>query len=219
MGQGKAHFPGRMIGDKAYRIDGFPGGSRSHQHLFPCQILLAGNFLQNIFQQQPFVGHSSVAAVPIGQHTGLRRNDLIAEADQLLQIILDDRVVVHIVIHGRGNDFLTGAGHDRSSQHIVSNAVRDLANHVGRGRSHQHHVRLLCQRHMLHAVLEIPVKGVNEAFIAGKLFEGQRCDEFRGVFRHQYLYIGAQFLQHPRQIYDFICSDTAGHRQHRGLSF
>ena len=65
----------------------------------------------------------------------------------------------------------------------------------------------------------ITLDNVDQALIAGELLEGQRRDKFRGVLRHQNLYVGAQFFQHPRQIYDFICSDTAGHGQHRGLSF
>ena len=79
--------------------------------------------------------------------------------------------------------------------------------------------RLLSQRNMLHIILEIPVEGVDQALIAGELLEGQRRDKFRGVLRHQNLYVGAQFFQHTRQIYNFIRSDTAGHGQHRGLSF
>ena len=90
-----------MIGDEAHRIDGLPGGSRRHQHPLPGQILFAGNLLQHIFQEYALFRHPAVAAVAICQHPALRRNDLIAEAGQLLKVVLDDGIMVHIVIHGR----------------------------------------------------------------------------------------------------------------------
>ena len=114
---------------------------------------------------------------------------------------------------------MAGAGHDCGGQHIVSNAVCDLADDIGRGRSHQHHIRPLGQRHMLHAVLEIPVEGIHQAFVARKGLEGDGVDKIGGILSHQHLHIAVELLEHTGQVCNCLGGDASGDRQNHGFSF
>ena len=66
---------------------------------------------------------------------------------------------------------------------------------------------------MGHFKLEIPVKGVHHAFVAGKGLKGKRGNELRGVFGHDDLHIRPQFAQCAGHIGHFIGGDTAADAQ------
>ena len=65
-----------------------------------------------------------------------------------------------------------------------------LCDHIGRGRSHQHHIRQLCQGNVLHGKLKIPVKGVHQALVPGQRLKGNGIDEIGGVFCHDHMDVG-----------------------------
>ena len=219
MSDGKAHFPRGMVRNEPNGIDGFPGRAGSDQELFPGKILLAGDFAENILEQHAFLRHPAVPGIAVCQHPRIGGHDLIAVARELFEVILHDGVVVHIMVHGRSHDFFAGTGHDRGGKHIVRNAVCELADHVGGRRGDHHHVRLLCKGDVLHAVLEVPVKCVDEALVRGQRLEGDGVNEIRGVSGHHHLYVAAELFEHPGKICDFIGGDAAGNGKHRGFSF
>ena len=148
----------------------------------------------------------------------IRGDNLIAERGQPLQIVLHNGVVVHIVVHGRAYKLFAGAGHDGGGEHIVRNAPGELADDIGRGRSHYHQIRLLGKGYVLHAVLKVPVEGVNEALGAGEGFEGDGVNEIGGVFGHEHLHMAVKLFQHPGKIGDFIGGNAAGYSQNNGFS-
>ena len=111
------------------------------------------------------------------------------------------------------------AGHDGGGQHIVCDAVCDLSDDVGGGRSDQHHVGTLGQGHVLDAVLEIPVEGVNQTLVAGQRLEGDGVDEIGGVGGHQHLDISVELFEHGGQGCDLVGGDGAADGQNDGLIF
>ena len=113
---------------------------------------------------------------------------------QNLKVILNYRILKHICIHGRGNEFLAFACHDRGSKHIICNSMSQFANHIGACRCDHYDICFLCDRYMLYLELEIPVKGIYQAFIACESLKSDRIDKVRRIFCHKYMNICAAFL-------------------------
>ena len=143
----------------------------------------------------------------------LRRDDLITESCQFLQVILHDWIMVHVVIHCRGHQDSASTSHDRGTQHIVRNPPGKLTHNVCRSRSNQHEVCLFGQCHMLHRELKIAVKCINQALIAGKGLKRGRRDEVGGILCHQHMHLAVQLFQHTRHIGHFIRRNPAGNAQ------
>ncbi len=79
-------------------------------------------------------GHFATACIATGKIACGGCEDFHSETAAFFQIVPDDRIAVHPGIHGGRYDFRTFAGEKSSRQHIVSDASRDLADDVGRGR-------------------------------------------------------------------------------------
>ena len=193
--------------------------SGGDQDLLSGQVLFEGHLFEDILEQSLRLGHFSGTGVAAGEIPVGRLDDLIAKALELVEIILNDGVFEHLGIHGRGDDLVAFAGHDGGGEHIVGQAVGDLADDIGRGRGHQDHVGALGQGHMLHGVLEIPVEGVHQALVGGEGLEGDGVDEIGGVLGHQHLDIGVELLEHGCQRSDLIGGDGAGDGQNDGFIF
>ena len=127
--------------------------------------------------------------------------------------------MIHIGIHGRRNDFLTGARHSRCRQHIIRNAVCQLANHICGSRRNQKHIRLFRDGNMCHMELEIAVEGIYHTFIAGQCFKGNRRNKLAGIFRHDHMHIRMQLHEHACHICHFIRSDAACYTQNNSFPF
>ena len=200
-----------MVGDKTHRIDGFPGRSGRDQHLFPRQVLDISDLLADMVKEHLRLRHLPRAGVPAGQMAmgGIDHLHPVSLAD--LQVILEDRRLIHPGVHGRGDQLRALAGQGRGGQHIVADPMGQLADHIGCGRGHQEEIRLFSQGHMLHVELEGPVKGIYHTFMAGQGLEGGGCDKIRGILRHQYKNVRPALDQHTGQVGDLIGRDPAGH--------
>ena len=135
-GQRISHFPGRMIGDIAHRINGFSGGSCRNKNLLASQIFLVLYFLQNMCQKHLFRRHFALSYCVAGQSSRIRFDHFHAIPAQDLQIVLSNRIVIHVGIHGRSHDLLAVAGKYRGRQHIICDAVGHLGDDIGRSRCH-----------------------------------------------------------------------------------
>ena len=151
---GIAHFSRRMVGNITYRINCFLCRSCCDQDLFACQILLPGDLSLNISKQSFRFRHLTGSCISACQISAGRSDHFISVMLQDLQIILYNRVFKHIGIHGWRNEFLTFTCHDGGSEHIISNAMRQLADHIGTCRGDHHHVCFLRNRYMLHLKLD-----------------------------------------------------------------
>ena len=138
---------------------------------------------------------------------------------KLVQIVLNDRIDKHIRVHGRDDDFLASAGHHRRREHIVCNAICDLSDHISTGRRDHHHVRKLSKGHVLHTVLKIPVKCINQTLIAGESLKRNRMNEILRILSHQYMDVRLQLFQSARKRRDLVGRDTACHSKNHCLSF
>ena len=67
------------------------------------------------------------------------------------------------------------------------------------------------QSHMLHTVLKIPVKRINQTFISRQRLKRDRIDKVRGILCHQHMNICMTFLQCTCKICDLICGNAACH--------
>ena len=208
-----------MVGNETYRINGFPGRPCGYKDLLSCQVLGISGLPQYIPVQHFGLRHLAGPRIPAGQITAGRRNDLHAVPAADLQIILKDRVLIHIGVHGRGNDFPAPARHDGGGQHVVRNAMGNLADHIGRGRGHHHNIRLLCKGHMLHAELKVPVKCIHQTLIAGQAFKCYGVDEVGCIPCHQHMHFYPLLDQHAGKNGNLICGNTACYSQKYGLSF
>ena len=218
-GDGHAHLARGMVGDEAHGVDGFAGGSGCDQDALARQVLGEGPLLQDILQKGLRLRHLACAGVAAGEVAVGGLDDLIAEPLELGEVVLDDGVFKHLGIHGGGDDLVALAGHDRGGQHIVRQTVCDLADDIGGGRSHQHHIGPLGQSHMLHRILEIPVEGVHQTLVARQGLKGDGIDEIGGIPGHEHLHIRMKLFQHGGQICDLIGGDGAGDCQNDGLVF
>ena len=67
---------------------------------------------------------------------------------------------------------------------------------------------------MLHAVLKISVKRIDQAFIARQNFKRNRIDEICGVLRHNNRNIRALFFQHAGKRSDFKSCNAARYAEY-----
>ena len=67
-GKGVAHLAGGVVGQVAHRVQRFLRGAGGHRNAQPCQILRAGNGVQDVLQQHFLLGQASAAHIPAGQY-------------------------------------------------------------------------------------------------------------------------------------------------------
>ncbi len=208
-GDGIAHLPAGMVRQTAHRVQCLlrrPGG---HQDLLPRQVLRAGDLLENVVQKHLRLRHLARPHVAAGQVTYNRVDHMHTIGCAYPQVILGDRIFIHLGIHGRRDVFRALAGQKCGREHIVGQPVGHLGDHIGRGRRQHEDIGPFRQGHMLDAELEIPVKGVHQALIAGQCLKCHRRDEPRRVFGQDHLHVGAQLLQRAGQGRDLIGGDAA----------
>ena len=136
---------------------------------------------------------------------------------QLADIVLHDRIVIHIMVHCRGDQTLACTRHHRRCEHVVCNSICDLADHVCCSRCNQHQIRLFRKRHRLHRELKIPVERVNQTLVRRQRLKRRRCDKIRGILRHQNMYVAPKLLQHARYIRHLISGNSSRHTKEYGF--
>ncbi len=80
---------------------------------------------QNVFGRKLALADRSAGKTP-----GSGLDDVEAKSSKLFQIILQDRVLVHICIHCRSDVNRTFRGHNGCGEHIVGDAARDPADDI-----------------------------------------------------------------------------------------
>ena len=96
-----SHLSGRMIRNIAYRIDCLLCRSGSHKDFTAKEIFFFCNFSQDIVQKHLRFRHLSGSCIATCQITTGRLDHFITIMLQNSEIILNDRVFVHICIHSR----------------------------------------------------------------------------------------------------------------------
>ena len=215
---GIAHLAGGVIREIAHRVQGFLRRAGGDEQLLSGEVLRTGDFPKDVLEQLGRLRHLTGTGVATGEVAAGRGNHFIAEGLQLPEIILHDRILVHGGVHRRRDDLVAATGHDRGGEHIIREAICDLADDIGTRRGDHHDVCLLCDRDVLDLELEIPVEGVDQALVSGQGLEGDRVNEVRGVLRHQHMHVGMELVKRAREIGDFIGSDTSRYAEKHGLS-
>ena len=96
-----SHLSGRMVRNITYRIDCLLCRSGSHKDFTAKEIFFFCNFSQDIVQKHLRFRHLSGSCIATCQITTGRLDHFITIMLQNSEIILNDRVFVHICIHSR----------------------------------------------------------------------------------------------------------------------
>lgn len=84
--------------------------------------------------------------------------------------------------------------------------------HIRTCRCEHDNICLFRQRYMLHTILKIPVKRINQTFISRQRLKRDRIDKVRGILRHQHMHICVQLhfnaLASDAILYAAILPDT-----------
>ena len=175
--------------------------------------------MQDVLEQHVFLRQAAAAHILAGQHAALGRDDREAVAFQRGDVVLRDGIFQHAGVHGRGDQLRALGGQHHGGEHVVGDAVGHFSDDVGGGRCHQDHICLLGQRDVSDLELEVTVKGVHHALVAGEGLEGERGDELGGIFGHDDLHVRAQLAQCTGHIGHFISGDAAGDAQKDAFAF
>ena len=217
-GKGVAHLAGGVVGQVAHRVQRLLRGAGGHCDAQPCQILRAGNGVQDVLDQHFLLGQASAAHILAGQHAAFGGDDGKAVPLQRGKVILRDGVFQHAGVHGGRHKLWTLCSQHYGGKHIVRNAVRHFGDDVGGGRGYKDHICLFCQRDVGDLKLEIPVKGVHHALVAGQGLKGERSDELGGVPGRNDLHIGSQLAQCAGHVGHFIGGNAAADAQKDAFS-
>ena len=182
-----AHFSAGMVCYEPDRVNGFSGCSCSDKHLLACKILFKGDLTKDIFIKHLGLGHSAVTQIAVCQHSVLGLDQKIAKPFQLLDVVLNNGIMEHIMVHGRRDDLFAGTSHNCSGEHIISDTACYLSDHISRSRCDHDHISLFCKSNVLNAVLKVAVKGIYQALFSCETFKGYGIDELLSVFCHEYL--------------------------------
>ena len=202
-----------MVRDEPHGVDLLRRCARRHEDFLPRKIFLRTDRLHDPVKQRFFGRHLARAYITASQIPAVRLDHRVPEASQFCKIILHNGVQEHIRVHRRRNQNRAAARHHGRRQHVVRNAVRNFADDIRARGGNEHNVRALCQRNVLHAVLEIAVERIDEALVARQSLKCNGVDKIRGVLRHQHRNIRVLLFQHTRKPRNFVRRNAARHAQ------
>ena len=184
LGDGKAHAAAGMIADEADRVDRFPRAASRDDDLFPFQEVIAAGQELDVVDDGIRFGQAADAVDAAGQMTAVGSDEMIAEFLQLGHIVLSNGVEIHVGIHSRCDEDRCRRSHDRRRQHVVGNAVGDLANDVGRRRCDDEDVGPAGQGDVFYVEFRHIVEHGYGNGIAGNFPHRQGRNQFRRMVGH-----------------------------------
>ena len=207
-----------MICDIAHGIYCFLCCACCHKHTLSHKVFFHSYLTEDIFQKHLLGGHFSVARIAVCKHSSVGFNYLIAESAELFNVILNDRIMKHIMIHRRGDDLFAGARHYSGREHIIGYAVGDLSDNICACGSYHYNICLLCKCNVLNTVFKIAVKGVDKAFVLRERFKGHRRDEILCIRGHKHMDRAVHFFQHTGKIGYLIGRNASRYAKEDGFS-
>ncbi|MNX80670.1 hypothetical protein D3C86_1123350 [compost metagenome] len=215
-GQGKAHFPGAVVGDVAHRVDVFLGRAGGDQHVFAGQCLTLEAVGGALGQFKGFE-HAPQADVAAGLAAGGRAEDLDVAAFEGLQVGLGRRIAPHRLVHCRCNgDHCVGGQHQRGQQ-IIGNALGQAGDQVCGAGSDQHQIGPFGQFDVAHGRFGRRVQQVQVDRVPGQGLHGQRGDELCAATGHDHAHFGALVDQAANQVGALVGSDAAADAQNNAF--
>ena len=166
-----------------------------------------------MLHQHIFLGKPPVTDIAVCEHAPVRIYYAVAVCRKLFNVVLNNGIVQHIVVHRRGDKLFARAGHNRSREHIIGDAAGYLSDDVCRSRRDKHDVRRLCKRNMLNAVLEIAVKRVDKTLVLRERLKGYGIYKLRGVLRHKHMNVSTELFEHIRDVSHLVCRNRACYRK------
>ncbi|MNI08255.1 hypothetical protein D3C73_612820 [compost metagenome] len=215
-GQGKAHFPGAVVGDVTHRVDVFLGRASGDQYVFAGQRL-AFEAVSGTLGEVDGFKHAAQADVAAGLASGGGTKGLDVAAFEDLQVGLGRRIAPHGLVHCRGNgDHGIGGQHQRGQQ-VIGDALGQTGDQVGGGRGDQHQVGPFGQFDVAHGGFGRRVQQVQVHRVPGQCLHGQRGDELGTATGHDHAHFGALVHQAANQVGALVGSDTAADAQNNAF--
>ena len=184
LGDGKTHAAAGMIADEADRIDGFPRTASRDEDLLAFQEVVAAGQEFDVIDDGIRFGQAADAVDATGQMAAVRFDEMVAEFLQLGHIILGNRIQIHIRIHCRCDEDRCRRSHDRRRQHVIGNAVGDLADDISRRRGDDEDVGPAGQGDVFYVKFGYIVEHGYGNGIARDFPHRQRRDQFRRMVGH-----------------------------------
>ena len=208
-----------MVCDIPDWVDCLLRRSRRDENFFPFHILFHCSRTDDMLCQKTFIRKFSAPHILACKHADSGFHNLKSVLFQRFDIILRNRILVHRGVHGRRDNLRARAGKHRCRQHVIGKPMRKFCHHICRCRRDKDNIRLLCQRDMLHLILKIPVKRVDQALSAGQCLKRDGIDKVRGIPGHHDLHRRVLFYQKAREVRRLICRNAAAHAQQYCFSF
>ena len=172
-GDGVSHPPARSVADKTNRIDVFERRSRGNQQAASGKRRRCLRLQQLLGRRDDLVGFGepSLANPSARQVSGSRIDDVHAACDQGLEVLGDRGMIEHVRVHRRGNEHRRARRGVKRGQEIVGQAVRELADRIGRGRRDEQQIDVRGNRDVLDVGVRARLPLIGDHFAARNRLE------------------------------------------------
>ncbi len=153
-----------------------------------------------------------------GEISAAGLDDEHAATAQDFQVRLRGRMLPHVDVHGGSDDHGRGGGEIERAEEVVGDALGELGDRVGGGRSDQKSVDRLRNRDVFDGGVEVGLlvaraEHAGDDLLAGQRGEGQRADELLRRGGHDDLHAHAALLQVADNLGGLVGGDAAAHTQ------
>src|SRR5438067_1619992 len=215
LGNGISHFPGSAVREEANWIEVFASRACGNQNRFAIQIPV--RFCDFVYSRKNFFqareparpGHAARQIALIG----LRY--FYAACPQRRDIFLGGRVIPHVHIHRRSDDYWRGAGQVQRGEKIIGDATGEFRHDVGGGRRYQKKIRALRDRDVLDGAFKVGFAAgrvpeeIGYDFLSAQRGKRKGSDEFPRGAGHHYLHAVPFLLQAANQLRGFVRRHSA----------
>ena len=207
-----------MIRDITDRIDRLLCGTRCHKHLLTCKVFVHCAGTDNIIHKYMLRWKLSFADIPACQISFVSLDDFISIGGKLLHVILHDRILIHMYIHGWSKHNRAGCRKHTGCEHIIRNSVCNLANYIRTCRCNQNCIRLRAERDMRYMQFHATVKCICITVVSCQYFKCLRCDKMCRILCHHNMDVCMQLGKHACNIRHLVGCDTTTYTEHDLLS-
>src|SRR5512132_983185 len=207
-GDGEPHLARRTVPHESNGVDRLPRRSGRHDDACAGEIARCRERILDRLQDAVGLGHAARPFVAGGQRPVRRSDDASPSRRQGVHVCLRRRVLPHPRVHRRREDERAAGLEQRRSEQIVRDALRELGDHVRRGRRDDGDVGLVGEPDMQDDARLLPQVGVDAVIRERR--ERRRADEpFRRTGHHD-PDGGALQAEEPHQDARLVGGDPTG---------
>lgn len=221
-GEGVAHLAGGAVADEADGVDGLAGSSGGDEDGLAGEVWRGGEGFGDGGYDGGFFGEAASADHAAGEVAGAGLDDADAALAESLEVGLRGWVLQHDDVHGGRDDDGRGGGEVHRREEVVSDAVGEFGEDVGRGGRDDEGGRGLGLPYVLDAAVLgaghlagalrsgvfAPERG--DDLVAGDGGEGEGADELLGGARHDDVGVEAGVLELADDLDGLVGGDASG---------